>query len=94
MFGNSISSVKWEDLKGDERIIDVREAYEFNEFHVPGAENVPLAMIASFDPGNDDRPIYVVCHSGARSQKAAFILSQMDIEAINIEGGMKAYKER
>lgn len=74
-------------------IVDVRQPDEYQDGHIPGSVNVPLmtvmqnpAIVTSKATAN--QPIYVVCHSGARSRQAAKILSRQARDVINIAGGM------
>jgi rhodanese-related sulfurtransferase len=71
----------------------VREPAEFAAGHLPGAANLPLAEIASRlaeIPG--DRPLFLVCHSGARSLRAARFLAQVGyVRVTNMRGGTAAW---
>jgi len=77
-------------------LIDVRTPAEFGEVHVDFARNMPLDRI---DPkeieslvGNG--PVYVVCKSGNRSQKACEKLLAAGLkDVISIEGGTAACEE-
>lgn len=77
---------------GDIALFDVREEHEYDEAHVPGAVLVPLATVpdelARFPR---DRPVYVICRSGARSRKAAQFLRTNGVDAINVDGGTLAW---
>lgn len=79
------------------RVIDVREPAEFTGElgHIPGAELVPLATLASAAaswPREDE--LIVVCRSGGRSAKAAAQLSGMGFQRVmNMAGGMLAYSQ-
>ncbi len=77
-------------------IIDVRTPVEFREVHLDVARNVPLDQL---DPsavmenrnGSQDQPLYVICRSGSRGQKACDRLHQAGFSnVINIEGGTLA----
>ena len=57
-------------------LIDVREDYEFNEGHIPGAVNIPLGNIDSITYSTS-RTIIVYCKSGNRSNEAAIKLKNM-----------------
>jgi rhodanese-related sulfurtransferase len=50
-------------------VVDVREPHEYDVGHIPGAVNLPLS---AFDPDElpRDKPIVLVCQSGARSLNA------------------------
>jgi rhodanese-related sulfurtransferase len=73
-------------------IIDVRQPDEWAEGHIAGAELVPLADVPeSVDELPDDRPLYLICRSGNRSQRAAEFLIRQGLEAHNVTGGMIAW---
>ncbi|MBL8589723.1 MAG: rhodanese-like domain-containing protein [Methylobacteriaceae bacterium] len=57
---------------GAAAIVDVREPHEFASGHVEGATNLPLSR---FDPADlpTDRPVVLMCLSGARSAQAQSI---------------------
>ena len=53
-------------------VVDVREAWEYGEGHVPGAVNIPLSTLPQrLAELPKDRPILLVCNSGNRSGAAA-----------------------
>lgn len=70
-------------------VIDVREPEEFQEQHVEGAINIPLAQIGTILPS--DEKVYVICRSGRRSKWATNMLRKRGIEAYNVKGGMLQY---
>ena len=52
-------------------VIDVRQPDEYREGHVPGARLIPLGTVPeSLDDFRRAVPVYVICHSGARSLRA------------------------
>lgn len=78
-------------LPDDERpvVIDVREAWEHAQGHIPTARLIPLGdlprRIGELDP---DQPVAVVCATGGRSQSAAALLGQKGFKTIyNVIGG-------
>lgn len=74
-------------------IIDVREKYELSSGMIKGAENIPLSMLTrSLNKFNKDKEYIIVCQSGARSQRAAAFLNNLDLKAVNLAGGMEAWK--
>jgi len=79
------------------RIVDVREPAEYTGElgHVPGAELVPLAMIEGAAQGWDkEQEIVLVCRSGARSGRAAALLSSMGFcHVMNMTGGMIGWND-
>jgi rhodanese-related sulfurtransferase len=74
-------------------LIDVRTPAEYGEVHVDFARNVPLDRL---DPGefaalSGQGPIYFVCKSGGRSQKACEKLLAAGIKGVvSVEGGTAA----
>ncbi|HEX4146066.1 MAG TPA: rhodanese-like domain-containing protein [Pirellulales bacterium] len=77
-------------------LIDVRTPVEFQEVHVEFARNIPLDVL---DPkgviaarnGSSGKPLYVICRSGGRGQKAAVMFEQAGFpNAVNVEGGTQA----
>jgi rhodanese-related sulfurtransferase len=55
-------------------VIDVRDATTFNNGHIKGAKNIPLANILSTAPADKTTKILVVCFSGQTASRAATIL--------------------
>jgi glyoxylase-like metal-dependent hydrolase (beta-lactamase superfamily II)/rhodanese-related sulfurtransferase len=80
----------------DVQVLDVRELDEFNGplGHVPGAKLVPLgALVESADKFARDKPIVVVCRSGARSAQATLMLGKAGFEKVaNLSGGMLRWR--
>jgi sulfur-carrier protein adenylyltransferase/sulfurtransferase len=71
-------------------IIDVREPYEWQIGHIPGARLVPLAQIAEEIPRLDKRRETIVyCKVGARSARAAQQLANAGVADVrNLAGGI------
>lgn len=79
-------------LQAGARLVDVREADEYEAGHVPGAVLVPLATVPdALGQFVTDGPTYVICKSGARSYRACEYLADQGLEGINIEGGTMAW---
>lgn len=84
--------------QGTVELIDVRTPAEFGEVHVVGAKNVPLDQLnptALLWPNTDaGRPVYVICRSGTRGQKACENLAAAGFtNVINIHGGTLACEQ-
>ncbi|MGB3185313.1 MAG: rhodanese-like domain-containing protein [Ornithinimicrobium sp.] len=89
-----IPTVSVSDLGEDERILDVRTHEEWAAGHTPGARNSPLRSLGT-SLGNLDinERIPVICRSGGRSSQAVEFLRKEGFDAINVDGGMKAWAE-
>jgi molybdopterin/thiamine biosynthesis adenylyltransferase/rhodanese-related sulfurtransferase len=77
--------------KGEQlEIIDVREPYEWEIGHIPGARLVPLASIAEEIPRLDKRRETILyCKVGARSMYAAQQLADAGVSDVrNLSGGI------
>jgi rhodanese-related sulfurtransferase len=81
--------------RDDVFILDVREDYEYNDGHIPGATLVPLGQIPKrLDEVPRDKTVIAVCRSGNRSGQATDFLRQQGFENVhNMEGGMKAWSQ-
>ncbi|MEA2643073.1 MAG: hypothetical protein QOG08_99 [Chloroflexota bacterium] len=81
--------------EGDYDIVDVREDWEWNKGHVPGARHVVLnALLANPAAQNIRDKTIFVCQSGERSSVAsemAVALGTKDV--VNFRGGTKAWKD-
>jgi len=71
-------------------IIDVREPYEWQIGHIPGARLVPLGQIAEEIPRLDKRRETILyCKAGARSMNAAKQLASAGVADVrNLAGGI------
>jgi len=73
---------------GEADVVDVREPAEYAGGHVPGARLVPLSTVPqAVGDLPTDRPVYLVCQSGARSGQAAAFLAKQGVDAVNVDGG-------
>ncbi|GGN04308.1 hypothetical protein GCM10007092_18510 [Thermus composti] len=73
-------------------VVDVRMPEEFAQGHVPGAVNLPLEEVARWAESlPKDKPVYLYCRSGNRSQKAAeYLKGKGYTNLYNVEGGVLA----
>ncbi|MDR0298199.1 MAG: rhodanese-like domain-containing protein [Streptococcaceae bacterium] len=71
-------------------LLDIREAFEYQSGHVPVAKNLPMSELESrlseIQPGS-----YLICQSGARSERACNYLAAQGIEVTNVLGGTSAW---
>jgi len=77
-------------------LIDVRNAQEYAQGHIPGSINIPLSAIDKTPTviENKDRPLFVYCLSGGRSRQAAALLRHMGYGEVEDLGGISTYKGR
>lgn len=80
--------------RGEElHIVDVREPQEWEEGHIPGAKHIPLGQLPErFRELEQDREWFVVCRSGGRSGLACELLSENGYNAVNMTGGLLAWR--
>ncbi len=73
-------------------LLDVREQTEWYAGHAPGARHVPLGNLeGKLGALPRDRRVVVVCRSGNRSARATALLVRSGFEAVNLNGGMRAW---
>ncbi len=80
---------------GELSVLDVRQPWEYEEFHLPGARLIPLPelsdKLAELDPR---KPVLVYCAHGRRSAAAAGLLVGQGFENVmSMEGGIAAWRE-
>jgi hydroxyacylglutathione hydrolase len=76
-------------------IVDVREDWEWNKGHVPGARHVVLNTLLAHPTAQKfrDRTIFV-CAMGERSSVASEMAVALGVkDVVNFRGGTKAWKE-
>ena len=74
-------------------LLDVRTPQEYQEGRIPGSVNVPLQSLDQEGtvPAGKDAPLFVYCHSGARSGQAVRLLERMGYANVKNIGGIAAY---
>jgi len=83
---------------GTATIIDVREADEFHESHIPYATSIPMSVIdgvfhhLTFPP---TQTIIFQCKSGGRSGRVCEYAQGLELpnDILNLAGGIIAWKE-
>lgn len=79
---------------GKLRLIDVREADEWQICRIPGAELIPLSQFDKVAPEKleEDEKIVLYCHHGMRSARAQrFLQARGYTQVINLTGGIDAW---
>ncbi len=75
-------------------ILDVRIPEDYVRGSLPGALNYPASEFEDEIPPLDldpQKPVYVMCHTGDRSASVVEALTEAGYDAINVEGGYRAY---
>ena len=75
-------------------LLDVREQWEYDAAHIDGATLIPMNEIPAraFKELDEDSPILVLCHHGARSMSVAVWLRNQGFEqAQSVSGGIDAW---
>ena len=79
------------------RLIDVREADEFQIARIAGAELLPLSQwpaIATEKLPDPAQPLLIHCHHGGRSgQAVALLLRNGFTDVTNVAGGIDAWSQ-
>ncbi len=82
-------------VQGGAVLVDVREPNEYSEIHAEGAQLLPLSELeARYAELPKDRPLVMICRSGARSARAGeFLLQNGYADVTNLAGGTLAWNE-
>ncbi len=82
--------------KGKVQLVDVRTRAEFMSGHIKGAGNIDFFQGSAFESAfsrlKKDKPVYIYCQSGNRSQRAARKLVDMGFkEVYDLRGGYRTW---
>ena len=96
MFGrkktNEVGPAEVAELQGRGFVLlDVREDDEWTAGHAPDAVHVPLGHVGEAASRFARQEVLTVCHSGARSGRAAKTLAAAGVDVHNVAGGMSAW---
>lgn len=74
-------------------LLDVRTRAEYAQGHIEGSINIPLDEIedAARKIPDKNTPVFVYCHSGARSGRAAAYLKGCGYTSVKNIGGIISY---
>lgn len=79
----------------DAQVVDVRDPAAYNNGHLQGARNIPVAKIAESAAQIEKlkgKPLIVCCDTGIRSGKAAAEFEKLGVERVyNLDGGVQAW---
>ncbi len=76
-------------------LLDVREPYEVEMARIEGANLIPLGELpARWQELDGEKEIFVFCHSGVRSERAAEFLRSAGLAKVaNVAGGIDAWSQ-
>ena len=76
------------------QFVDVRTPEEYASGHAYRTKNIPIdQLLANLDKLEKNEPVYLICHTGNRSKKAAQMLVEAGFpQAITVAGGTEAWK--
>ena len=82
--------------RGKSVVLDVRDAAEYANGHLPDARHIPLAELAKRAGELDkakSKTVIVVCQKGVRSSMAAKVLAGAGFtDVVSLDGGVTAWK--
>jgi sulfur-carrier protein adenylyltransferase/sulfurtransferase len=94
LFPDGVKAFVEENLEGTFTLLDVRQPFEYEEAHLPGAKLLPLPRLAdSLEELDRRQPILVYCATGGRSRMAAQLLVNQGFrEVYQVQGGINAWE--
>jgi rhodanese-related sulfurtransferase len=79
--------------QSDYRLIDLRSKAEYDQYHIPSAESVPLAGLPDYGLGRSEK-IVLYSEGGIHSAQAWFLLKAMDYKSVYmLRGGLDDWKD-
>ena len=93
----SISPVQLKEILDNKKenvyLVDVREAFEFEEGHIEGAVNIPTGKIMdNIEELKKKGTIYFICLTGSRSAMVTGLMESYGIDAVDVSGGMMVWQ--
>jgi rhodanese-related sulfurtransferase len=92
---DEISAARARELSdsGEAWLLDVREPYEWEAGHAPGAHHIPMGELGERQHElPEEQQILVICRSGSRSRIVTDALNDANYPAANVDGGMGAWQ--
>ena len=84
----SVTPAEFDALGPRVALIDVREPDELAVVRTDRAQPMPMSTFMEHLDELPGEPIYVLCHSGARSARIVAYLEQQGYDAANVAGGI------
>ena len=84
---------QWLEKEDHVQVVDIRQPQEVASGVVPGAEVMPMHTIPlRIQDIKQDKPVVLVCRSGARSAQACMFLAQNGYDNVyNLRGGIMGW---
>tara|TARA_B110000858_G_scaffold41309_1_gene47099 strand:- start:3241 stop:3558 length:318 start_codon:yes stop_codon:yes gene_type:complete len=87
----SINELEQAIAAGD-KVVDVREDWEFTDGHVPTAKHIALNTVPeNLNEFSKDSTTWIICQSGGRSMTAANYLEGQGYNVVSVAGGTGAW---
>jgi len=95
LFPDDVKELTRKSKEGTYTLLDVRQPFEYEENHLPGARLIPLPELAdSLGELDSRKPTIVYCAVGGRSRMAAqFLVHQGFDEVYHLEGGIESWED-
>lgn len=76
------------------RVIDVRDPYEYDAYHIENTSNIPLNLVLEkhFLFLNKKHHYFIICKNGIRSKQACIFLEQQGYHVTNVFGGIERWE--
>lgn len=87
---------KYKDLPSDEIILDVRTPEEYQQVHIPGSLNLPLAGLpVTYEKLKDYKAVYIHCKMGGRAKQAYDLLTDLGLNNLHClkEAGIVGWED-
>lgn len=80
--------------RSDYRLIDLRSAAEFSQYHIPTAENVPVSQLSGYSLGRNEK-VVLYSEGGIHSAQGWFLLRAEGYRGVYIlRGGLDEWKDQ
>jgi rhodanese-related sulfurtransferase len=80
--------------KTDYRLVDIRTEKEFNEYNIPGSENIPITSLFDGQLARNEK-IILYSEGGIHSAQAWFLLKAKDFRNVYmLRGGLEEWKDK
>lgn len=77
-----------------DKVIDIRDNYQYNVGKIPGAVNIPMNFLVMNPENylNKNNKYYIYCEYGSRSKQVCTSLLDKGFDVVNVTGGYNGYQ--